>query len=259
MTDGHDPMASGADPQAVQPLAGSPKVRGVADVVFLMDVTGSMQPCIDALHNQIQVFIAEMAMGGANQAIQDWRVACWGFRDIEVNESNWIVKKPFVRSPEEARQQLTSPAMRAKEGGDAAETPLDALYLLSQLGEDPNSPDKWRPKGTAHRWVVLFSDARAKNVVHAKVTGTVDATVQDLLNQLDNERIKLALIVPHEDEVYQQLAEYAAIVKFVCPDESDERRWSEHMRNLSSDDQKFKELLQLLGRTVSQPVAAKPL
>jgi hypothetical protein len=32
------------------------KVKGIVDIVFLLDATGSMQPCIDAVKNNIAAF-----------------------------------------------------------------------------------------------------------------------------------------------------------------------------------------------------------
>ena len=51
------------------------KVRGVADIVFLIDVTGSMQPCIDALKNNIAAFVDALSKSDANNSspISDWR------------------------------------------------------------------------------------------------------------------------------------------------------------------------------------------
>src|SRR4051794_5328332 len=51
------------------------KTKGVADIVFMVDVTGSMSPCIDALRANIEIFIDSLSKGEANNAppVRDWR------------------------------------------------------------------------------------------------------------------------------------------------------------------------------------------
>ena len=78
------------------------KTKGVADIVFMVDVSGSMKPCIDALRTNIEAFINSLSKGEANNAppVKDWRGKVVGYRDIEAAQSEgipWIVDNPFVR------------------------------------------------------------------------------------------------------------------------------------------------------------------
>ena len=98
-----EPGAGGvaAPDTSSQPQA-RPKTKGVADVVFLIDVSGSMKPCIDALRKNIEAFIDSLSKGEANNAapVRDWRGKVVGYRDIEAAQSEglpWIVDNPFVR------------------------------------------------------------------------------------------------------------------------------------------------------------------
>ena len=43
-----------------------PKVKGVVDIVFLLDITGSMEPCINAVKDNIQAFVATLTAKDAN-------------------------------------------------------------------------------------------------------------------------------------------------------------------------------------------------
>src|SRR6188508_3676943 len=45
------------DVAAAPPVAPRAKTKGVADIVFLIDVSGSMTPIIDALRKNIETFI----------------------------------------------------------------------------------------------------------------------------------------------------------------------------------------------------------
>ena len=42
------------------------KIKGVVDIVVLLDVTGSMQECIDAVKGSISTFISGLAAKDAN-------------------------------------------------------------------------------------------------------------------------------------------------------------------------------------------------
>ena len=75
------PMDANAAPTAAAPVTAAPtlapraKTKGVADIVFLVDVSGSMAPCIDALRRNIEVFVDSLSKGDANNAapVKDWR------------------------------------------------------------------------------------------------------------------------------------------------------------------------------------------
>lgn len=61
------------------------KTRGVADLVFMVDVSGSMATCIDALRKNIEAFIDSLSRGDGNNVapVRDWRAKVVGYRDIE--------------------------------------------------------------------------------------------------------------------------------------------------------------------------------
>src|SRR3954467_14180907 len=44
-------------PAAAPPPQTRARTRGVADIVFLIDISGSMRPCIDALRRNIETFV----------------------------------------------------------------------------------------------------------------------------------------------------------------------------------------------------------
>jgi hypothetical protein len=78
------------------------KTKGVADLVFVVDVSGSMSTCIDALRKNIEAFIDSLSRGDGNSAapVRDWRGKVVGYRDFEAAESEglpWLVDNVFVR------------------------------------------------------------------------------------------------------------------------------------------------------------------
>ena len=202
------PAAEPAAP-AVAPRA---KTSGVADLVFLIDVSGSMAPIIDALRANIETFIDSLSKGDANNAapVKDWRGKVVGYRDIEHAEAEglpWIEDNPFVRDAVALKAQLG--ALRANGGGDEPESLLDALYKVATMeaspkgaqGEDPN---KWRYRSEAARVVVVFTDASFKETMslpEAKGGG-----LQDVANVVMANRIILSLFAPNF-EGYDRLSQ----------------------------------------------------
>src|SRR3954463_13116676 len=128
------PAAAAPAPQA------RAKTKGVADIVFVVDISGSMSPCIDALRRNIEAFIDSLNKGDANNAapVKDWRGKVVGYRDLEHAETDglpWLVDNPFVRDAVALKAQLAG--LRAAGGGDEPESLLDALYTVASMPASP--------------------------------------------------------------------------------------------------------------------------
>ena len=142
------------------------KIRGVVDIVFLMDATGSMGKCIDALKKNLESFFDTMtSTEGNGSPVKDWRAKVVGFRDYEEDgPANWLENNPFVTNVEELKTQLSDIA--AVGGGDEPESLLDALFTVINVGatgpQEAPDPNKWRPRSAAARVVVIFTDAPYK-------------------------------------------------------------------------------------------------
>ncbi len=184
-------------------MAEAPKKKGIADIVFLLDVSGSMQDCIDAVKGSVTTFINQLAAPDANNAlpIKDWRVKVCGFRDQSSDSANWWVDNPFVRDAAAIQEQLTAANMQASGGGDEPESLLDALYKVANMGEsgvqDGELPDKWRDSRSAVRAVVCFTDATFKSPMTLPEAN--GGTVSDVITTLTANKIVLLALVPEWD------------------------------------------------------------
>ena len=201
-----------ANVPAAPPLTPRPKTKGVADIVFVIDVSGSMTPIIDALRKNIEMFIDTLSRGDANNAapVKDWRGKVVGYRDIEHAEAEglpWIEDHPFVRDGVALKAQLAD--LRAAGGGDEPESLLDVLYKVTTMeaspkgaqGEDPN---KWRYRSEAARVVVVFTDAAFKETM--SVPEAKGGSLQDVANVVMANRIILSLFAPNF-EGYDRLSQ----------------------------------------------------
>jgi hypothetical protein len=184
----------------------------VADIIFLIDVSGSMAPVIDALRRNIEVFIDSLSAGDANNAapVKDWRGKIVGYRDLEhsaVDGTEWFVDQPFVRDAVALKAQLAG--LRAEGGGDEPESLLDALYKLATMPTSPKGaqsedPGQWRYRSEAARVIVVFTDASFKETM--SLPEARGGSLQDVANVVMANRIILSLFAPNF-EGYDRLSQ----------------------------------------------------
>ena len=74
-----------------------PRVKGVADILFLLDATGSMQPNIDAVKKNIGAFLDTLSAPADDNAappLKDWRASVWAYRDATCDGGRWLERNP---------------------------------------------------------------------------------------------------------------------------------------------------------------------
>ena len=210
-----EPSAPAADAGVAAPAPDQPppapraKTKGVADIVFLIDISGSMAPVIDALRRNIEVFIDSLSSGDANNAapVKDWRAKVVGYRDAEHDGERWYEDNPFVRDTATLKKQLAS--LQAQGGGDEPESLLDALYKLATMsampkGSQGEDADKWRYRSDAARVVIVFTDASLRETM--SIPEAKGGGMQDVANVIMGNRIILSLFAPNF-EVYDRLSQ----------------------------------------------------
>ena len=255
------PAAASAAPTvpattAASAAAARPRIRGVADIVFLLDATGSMQPSIDAVKGNIGTFVDKLESPDANDTlpVRDWRAAVWEFRDTGADGARWLVRHPFVRSAGELRGQLGG--VVATGGGDEPESLLDALYAVAKMDASPRDaneggPDKWRARGVATRVVVVFTDAS----FHRTLGEPAGLDIDDAINAVESAHIRLTLFAPRMD-CYDDLDELQH-----CKYEAIDVRPGENavmaLARFTGDRTAFAHTMAMLAASVSDSVAAE--
>jgi len=227
--------------------------KGVADIVFLVDCTGSMQHCIDKLKATIRLFFSRLAEPGVNSPspVRDWRAAMVGFRDINHDGKDWLEFNPFTGDAAQVEAQVDS--LVARGGGDTPESFLDGLYEVANRGEAERgaNPDSrlWRHRNDATRVVIFFTDAVFHETMGTQ--GAAGGGVGDVITLLQTKRIILFGFCP-EWAGYETLAEYdRSEIEFIgTPDNADDE-----LEKLTGDHERFTELLMQLAKSVSQSAA----
>ena len=227
-----------------------PRVKGVADIIFLLDISGSMKPCIDGLRENIFSFVDTLTGADANNdcPVKDWRIKVAGYRDAEDDPSNWWEEFPFTRSVEEVKSNFGK--FQAKGGGDEPESLLDALHKLATMPQagiqETEPPDKWRPRGSAQRVIIVFTDATYKTTMSAE--GSKGGTLEDVKTAIHGNKIVLSVFCPEHD-CYHDLATLdRSEVEFIGSVSDGAKLIADFTR----DKENFKRTLAALAKSVSK-------
>lgn len=245
---------------AIKPSTGD-KIKGVCDIVFLIDATGSMQPAIDDLKRNIKMFFNQLSKGddNGNALVKDWRARVIGYRDVNV-DSEWYIDNPFVRDPKEIERQLD--AIEADGGGDEPESLLDALYKVAKFGSTPKmaqeeDPTMWRYRSEAARIVIVFTDASFHPTTSLGEAPNLDWT--EIANLVMQEKLRLSIYAPQMD-CYDNLSqidkcEYMPIE--FDPEVKNDAVYK--LRDFTADTANFQKTLEQLAKTVSVSAVAEVL
>ena len=252
-------VATVTTPEAAE--AAAKKVKGVCDIVFLMDTTGSMQPAINDLKKNIKLFFKSLSNGdeNGNAVVKDWRARVIGYRDVKVDDA-WFVNNPFTRDVSEIESQLDH--LVAEGGGDEPESLLDALYKIAKFGSTPKmaqeeDPEKWRYRSEAARIVIVFSDASFHPTTSLAEAPKLDW--QEIANLIMQEKIRLSIYAPqmscYDDLSQIDKCEYMPIE--FDPDVPNDAVYK--LRDFTSDTANFQKTLEQLAKTVSVSAVAETL
>ena len=252
------------------------KIKGVVDIVVLLDVSGSMQECIDAVKGSISTFINGLAAKDANNEapIKDWRMKICGYRDHQSDGDNWFVDNPFVRDVAAVQAQLSAPNMQARGGGDEPESLLDALFKLAKMEQagvqDAEDGNKWRARGTAARAVVFFTDATYKTLM--TIPEAAGGGVADVINAINTGGFimcgfapewrgyeELSTINRFEMDFVVTVSENPALAGLGKPGDEGQAAMiaaQKGLKSLAAKPDVFKKIMKQLAKTISKPVLA---
>lgn len=230
------------------------KAKGVVDIVFVMDVTGSMEPSIKDLAANVALFIDSLTHTDPNSGspVKDWRAKVFGYRDVGDTSTQAFVDNPFVRDAAALRSQLDS--LKAEGGGDEPESALDALYKVATVGNTERGAaedaSKWRYRSEAARVAILFTDASCH--MQMAIPEAKGGSMQDLFNVLMANRIILNIFAPDMpcwDELSQvQKSEYMPI-----PYDQAAKHGAVHaLRDFTKNPANFQRTLKALAASVSK-------
>lgn len=128
----------------------------IVNIVFLLDVSQSMEKSLDLIKNLLSSFHKSITNGieyfnKDNVTITRNKLVRYklvGYRDHLADGNKWFVEFPFVIDINEIIRQMDHPDMQSSGNGNRQNSLLDAIYILGNMPEDfsddlPGHPDKW--------------------------------------------------------------------------------------------------------------------
>jgi hypothetical protein len=156
--------------------------RYAVDIVFCIDVTGSMTPVIDAVKANVRSFhdLLDKAMAEKSKSISQLRVRVIAFRDFADNPGNAVELTEFLALPaQESEFEAFVMRLRATGGGDEPESGLEALAIAIDSA--------WERGLDRRRHVIaMFSDASAHPLGDpaARRTATYPQSIPESIDEL---------------------------------------------------------------------------
>ncbi len=126
------------------------------DIVFCIDGTGSMAPCIESVKSNARKFYLNFAaaMTDLGSEIDSMRVKIIVFRDYHDDGDESMVESSFFELPaDNAEFEKYLSDISANGGGDDPENGLEALYYAMKSDFTTGSKDR--------QVIVMFTDAEA--------------------------------------------------------------------------------------------------
>jgi hypothetical protein len=187
-----------AEPTAVEPSAGQSSLaapRGLSyavDIVFCIDVTGSMTPILDAVKANALGFYDDVQtnLTAKGKHVEQLRVRVVAFRDLAADGDAALEESPFYTLPAERADfsEFVS-GLIPQGGGDHPESGLEAVAVAI------NSP--WTTVGDRRRQViVVWTDQPAHplnpSVVPADLSSRIPADFSALTDAWEDEQGQMA-------------------------------------------------------------------
>jgi hypothetical protein len=189
--------------------------RRAADIVLLVDATGSMLPFLGQLRDRFDALVRllttprevhevasvpcpaglSIPAPPMRRLVKDWRCRVVGYRDAVVNK-DWLVDNPFVRDLGHLGAQLAR--LRVDGGGDEAESLLDALYRVATTAETGRGQaevdSRWRYGHQTQRVIAVFTDGPFhETMVIPEARG---GTMADVQHAITSNRIRVYVVAP---------------------------------------------------------------
>jgi hypothetical protein len=216
-------------------------LKGVVDIIFLLDVTGSMGPAIVELGKNMMNFINNIDPN----TVKDYKVKVVSFGDFELDEDDikFDISRAFTDDLTELYKQFEDviELIKKKGGKDIPESSQDALYKTIQDGFTADWSERTRV-------IVLFTDAISKELQKDTIGVDLpnDDKIQMLADMVNDNRVRTFIYAPKDDNMIKLSNLTSGYLSYNAID-SDGSKPVEALQKLN-----FKDEMQILGKVVSQ-------
>jgi outer membrane protein OmpA-like peptidoglycan-associated protein len=167
------------------------KFEAKYDIVFLIDATGSMQPCINGVKDNIESFISNLSED--NTRIVDWRAKIIAYRDVNTDYNSYE-DGYFTSDKNNLKSQLSN--VIASGGGDEPESTVESIHKAITESE-------WRTDASVAKVVVCFTDATNNDLIssaYKSKKGNINAT--HITKELNKNKSLNLFLFGNEDNDY---------------------------------------------------------
>lgn len=190
------------------------KIKGVADILFCIDFSGSMTPCIEGVKSNINAFISSLETSNPNMVV-DWQIGFCSY------DSDLLIISELDNDAKSFTKHLGKLSTRGQEF-----TPGAIDYCISEF--------KWRD--VSNKYLVLFTDEPLVGG-DSNDNGDGSSKFDELLDKITNSKVWFYFFGP-KCSYYEKFEKIS-------------RTYTEYIEyDFSSVD--FSSLLNSLGKTVSQ-------
>lgn len=171
--------------------------KGVVDVVFCLDASGSMAPCIDGVRKNLDVFLEALA-GDANRKIDcriDFLAHCCGedgglVRSVSLNKSGVDLITALYGQGAKPGAFFTTDREAVRKALKGVDVYGDEAMLIAL---DMALDYPWRPQAGCHRVVVMLTDEPLEdNAIWPAQRAKLDA----LIEKIQKLGVKLYIVGP---------------------------------------------------------------
>ena len=137
------------------------------DIVYCIDATGSMTPCIETLKQTAKTLHTDIIKGVSERGrtVQQLRIKVIVFRDFSHDGDDAIKESIFFNLPDETDEyEDFINGIVARDGGETPESSLEALHLAINYSDWVAPADGVRTRHV----IVMFTDAPAHMLDDAK-------------------------------------------------------------------------------------------
>jgi von Willebrand factor type A domain len=227
---------------AEQRIVAKPKPRTQADIVFCVDATKSMAPCIEG----VKAGLKQFAEGLQSAATVDFRLCLIAYRDLHDPSCNvkWD-EFDFTSDIKEFESSLSTIKAECGQRNRGAESTLDAIYRAIH--------SEWREHRT-HRTIVVLTDDDTHPTLHSSTFSGFESrphvrrVIQDFNEMTEDRSSVILFMVAPEYPLYLEIEKGVTQAKRDCiwrkVPTNDERYYG--LNNI-----KWSALLNMLGKTIS--------
>jgi len=161
------------------------------DLVLLIDVSGTMQDCINGLLRNIETFVDQLMNGDANnEPIPDLRVKIIGYHTPYASE-DWFIDKGFTSDWNTLKSDLRN--LWATRWNESV---FDALLYVAEEKDTGyvSCASPFRAKEEATRAVILFTDELPTTGINFVAPGCSGKNIQNVIDAVENAEINLTVV-----------------------------------------------------------------